>query len=57
MSQPEIPTNASLLKAWNPVTQEEVWRVQHPIGEGNAGVLATAGGLVFRVPAPVNCCV
>jgi quinohemoprotein ethanol dehydrogenase len=48
MSQPEIPTNASLLKAWNPVTQEEVWRVQHPIGEGNAGVLATAGGLVFQ---------
>ena len=48
MSQPEIPSNASLLKAWNPVTQEEVWRVQHPIGEGNAGVLATAGGLVFQ---------
>lgn len=48
MSQPEPPVNASLLKAWDPIAQEEVWRVQHDIGTGNAGVLATAGGLVFQ---------
>lgn len=48
MSQPEPPVNASLLKAWDPVAQEEVWRVQHDIGTGNAGVLATAGELVFQ---------
>ena len=48
MSQPEPPVNAALLKAWDPVRQQEAWRVQHPIGTGNAGVLATAGGLVFQ---------
>jgi len=35
------------LLAWNPVTQKEVWRVQHP-GLWNGGTLATAGGLVFQ---------
>jgi quinohemoprotein ethanol dehydrogenase len=35
------------LIAWNPVTQKEVWRVQHP-GLWNGGTLATAGGLVFQ---------
>jgi quinohemoprotein ethanol dehydrogenase len=35
------------LLAWNPVTQSEVWRVQHP-GLWNGGTLATAGGLVFQ---------
>jgi quinohemoprotein ethanol dehydrogenase len=35
------------LVAWNPVTQKEVWRVQHP-GLWNGGTLATAGGLVFQ---------
>jgi len=48
MSQPDIPANAALLKAWDPVNQEEVWRIEHSIGVGNAGVLATAGGLVFQ---------
>jgi quinohemoprotein ethanol dehydrogenase len=35
------------LIAWNPVTQKQVWRVQHP-GLWNGGTLATAGGLVFQ---------
>jgi quinohemoprotein ethanol dehydrogenase len=35
------------LVAWNPVTQKEAWRVQHP-GLWNGGTLATAGGLVFQ---------
>ena len=48
MSSPNPPTNASLLKAWDPVAQEAVWQVQHEVGTGNAGVLATAGGLVFQ---------
>lgn len=48
MSQPEPPTNAALLKAWDPVKQEQVWQVKHEIGTGNAGVLATGGGLVFQ---------
>jgi len=35
------------LIAWDPVKQEERWRVPHP-GPWNGGVLATAGGLVFQ---------
>ncbi|MEX2124908.1 MAG: PQQ-dependent dehydrogenase, methanol/ethanol family [Woeseia sp.] len=35
------------LAAWDPVQQEEVWRVQHA-GPWNGGVLTTAGGLVFQ---------
>ena len=35
------------LAAWDPVTQEERWRVQYP-GPWNGGVLSTAGGLVFQ---------
>jgi PQQ-dependent dehydrogenase (methanol/ethanol family) len=35
------------LAAWDPVTQREVWRVQHA-GAWNGGVLSTAGGLVFQ---------
>jgi alcohol dehydrogenase (cytochrome c)/quinohemoprotein ethanol dehydrogenase len=34
------------LKAWDPATQKEVWRVEQP-GPWNGGVLSTAGGLVF----------
>ena len=48
LSQPEPPVNAALLKAWDPVGQQEVWRVRHEVGAGAAGVLATAGGLVFQ---------
>lgn len=35
---------ASFLLAWDPATQREVWRAEG----GGGGVLATAGGLVFR---------
>jgi quinohemoprotein ethanol dehydrogenase len=35
------------LVAWDPVAQKEVWRVEHP-HFWNAGILATAGGLVFQ---------
>lgn len=35
------------LLAWDPVTQKEVWRVEHG-GPWNGGVLSTAGGLVFQ---------
>ena len=37
----------SHLTAWNPVSQTRAWRVEHkhPV---NAGVLSTAGGLVFQ---------
>lgn len=45
---PDAPVNAALLKAWDPVAQEEVWRVMHPGGSSASGVLATAGGLVFQ---------
>ena len=41
LSRPEL--GAKTLLAWDPVRQKEVWRVSHP----RAGVLATAGGLVF----------
>ncbi len=35
------------LAAWDPVTQKEVWRVQHATS-WNGGVLSTAGNLVFQ---------
>ncbi len=35
------------LAAWDPVAQEERWRVQYP-GPWNGGVLSTAGDLVFQ---------
>lgn len=35
------------LAAWDPVTQQEVWRVQHETS-WNGGVLTTAGNLVFQ---------
>lgn len=37
----------SYLVAWNPVTQEEAWRIPTP-GHFNGGVMATGGGLVFQ---------
>jgi quinohemoprotein ethanol dehydrogenase len=36
-----------VLKAWDPATQKEVWRVEQA-GPWNGGVLSTAGGLVFE---------
>lgn len=41
----ELP--ASSLLAWDPVSQEEVWRVDYPV-MGNSGLLSTGGGLVFQ---------
>jgi mono/diheme cytochrome c family protein len=38
---------AARLVAWNPVTQQEAWRVPYEFA-GNGGVLATAGGIVFE---------
>lgn len=35
------------LLAWNPVTQQEIWRVPHSNFE-NGGLLSTAGNLVFQ---------
>ncbi len=35
------------LAAWDPVTQQEVWRVQHATA-WNGGLLSTAGNLVFQ---------
>jgi quinohemoprotein ethanol dehydrogenase len=35
------------LIAWNPVTQQEAWHVEHA-GPWNGGVLATAGDLIFQ---------
>jgi quinohemoprotein ethanol dehydrogenase len=35
------------LLAWDPVSQKEVWRIEHA-GPANGGVLATAGNLVFQ---------
>ncbi|MEW9854969.1 PQQ-dependent dehydrogenase, methanol/ethanol family [Novosphingobium sp. M1R2S20] len=44
----ELPGgHKSYLKAWNPVTQSEAWRVELP-GTWPGGVMTTAGGLVFQ---------
>ena len=37
----------SYLKAWNPATQSEAWRVELP-GNWPGGVMTSAGGLVFQ---------
>jgi|CZKU01.1.fsa_nt_gi PQQ-dependent dehydrogenase (methanol/ethanol family) len=42
-----LATVHGYLKAWDPVTQKEVWRVEQA-GAWNGGVLSTAGGLVFE---------
>ena len=41
------PMITGRLVAWNPLTQKEVWRVEHK-GPWNGGVLSTAGNLVFQ---------
>jgi len=38
---------ASSLLAWDPLAQQEVWRVDYPVF-GNGGILSTGGGLVFQ---------
>jgi mono/diheme cytochrome c family protein len=50
---PGEPEAKGYLKAFNPLTGEEVWAVEH-ITYWNGGVLATAGGLVFQGDAMGN---
>ncbi|MCG8414927.1 MAG: PQQ-dependent dehydrogenase, methanol/ethanol family [Pseudomonadales bacterium] len=47
-STPGLPDQGTFLQAWDPVAQEEVWRVKHEVENGPAGVLSTAAGLVFQ---------
>jgi PQQ-dependent dehydrogenase (methanol/ethanol family) len=42
------PTRQSYLLAWDPVSQREAWRVPQLEPSDAAGVLSTAGGLVFQ---------
>ena len=35
------------VSAWDPIKQEEVWRIQHA-GSWNGGILTTAGNLIFQ---------
>jgi len=42
------PTRQSYLLAWDPVAQREAWRVPQLDPTDAAGVLSTAGGLVFQ---------
>jgi PQQ-dependent dehydrogenase (methanol/ethanol family) len=44
----QAPTRQSYLLAWDPIAQREVWRVPHLEPSDAAGVLSTAGGLVFQ---------
>jgi quinohemoprotein ethanol dehydrogenase len=46
MSGKPPPPYLGYIKAWDPVTQKEVWHVPMT-GSWNGGLLATAGGLVF----------
>ncbi|MCB1671215.1 MAG: PQQ-dependent dehydrogenase, methanol/ethanol family [Pseudomonadales bacterium] len=48
MASQGLPEQGTFLQAWDPVTQEEVWRVRHEVDNGPAGVLSTAAGLVFQ---------
>jgi quinohemoprotein ethanol dehydrogenase len=45
--RPDPLDNTSTLLAWNPATQKAAWKVD-TIGGWGAGVLATAGNLVFQ---------
>ncbi len=42
------PKRSAYLLAWDPVAQREVWRVPKIVATDAAGVLSTAGGLVFQ---------
>ncbi len=46
-NQPDT-VNKSYLKAWDPVTQKEVWKVEMEVPKANGGVLSTAGNLVVE---------
>jgi quinohemoprotein ethanol dehydrogenase len=43
-----VPDRKSYLLAWDPVRQQEVWRAEWEHASESAGVLSTAGGLVFQ---------
>jgi quinohemoprotein ethanol dehydrogenase len=45
----DVPQNAgkSILKAWDPIAQKEVWSIETP-GISEGGTLATAGNLVIQ---------
>ncbi len=46
---PQDPDDGSAsLLAWDPVSQQKRWEVQHGSNFWNGGTLATAGGLVFQ---------
>ncbi|MBL8267140.1 PQQ-dependent dehydrogenase, methanol/ethanol family [Steroidobacter sp.] len=47
VSDGAVMTRKGALKAWDPVAQREVWRVDYPWFY-NGGLLATAGNLVFQ---------
>jgi alcohol dehydrogenase (cytochrome c)/quinohemoprotein ethanol dehydrogenase len=47
VQQEILATVKGQLKAWDPVRQQEVWRVEHK-GPWNGGVLSTAGNLVIQ---------
>lgn len=42
------PVRSAYLLAWDPISQEEVWRVPKEVSTDAAGVLSTASGLVFQ---------
>lgn len=42
------PDRAAYLMAWDPIAQQEVWRQPQLVETAAAGVLTTAGGLVFQ---------
>ena len=45
VERPEITGDRTLIKAWDPVENREVWRF--PSQGGNGGAMSTAGNLVF----------
>lgn len=40
--------NQGRLIAWDPLKQQQIWKVDYPATYWNGGVLTTAGGLVFQ---------
>lgn len=42
------PERKAYLLAWDPIAQQEVWRQPQPSPTAAAGVMSTAGGLVFQ---------
>ncbi|MGQ9424911.1 PQQ-dependent dehydrogenase, methanol/ethanol family [Gilvimarinus sp. F26214L] len=47
-SRSSVPEAKAYLLAWDPVAQKEVWRAPQPTPRSVAGVLTTAGNLVFQ---------